>query len=180
MAAETGAAADVRIEARDNDFILTRIFDAPREAVFKAWTDPGQFAQWWGPQGFTNPVCELDLRAGGAYRVTLRSPDGGEYPLKGKYLEIVAPEKLVMTMDTADHPLGWHELFRKVRGAENHGSPLKNVTTVTFEELGGRTRLTVTQRFDSIEDRDATLKMGAPKVWTQSFVRLDALLGRAS
>ncbi len=70
------------------DLVMTREFDAPRELVFKAWTDAKQTAQWWGPKGFTNPVCELDVRVGGAIRIHMRAPDGVVYPMTGVFEEI--------------------------------------------------------------------------------------------
>ena len=168
------AIAEVQVKTRDNDFILTRVFDAPRALVFKAWTDPKHLVQWWGPKDFTNPVCRMDLRPGGAYRVTMRSPEGEDYPLHGVFLEILEPEKLVMTMDASDHPAEFHQLFNKFRGKE--GPPMKLTMTVTFEEDGDKTKLTVVQRFDSTADRDANVKLGAVGGWTQSFERLDELL----
>ena len=81
----------------ERELVITRVFDAPRELVFKVWTDPKHLAQWWGPRCFTNPVCEVDLRVGGAWRIIMRAPDGAEYPGGGIYREIVRNEKLVFT-----------------------------------------------------------------------------------
>src|ERR1700740_1278719 len=81
----------------EREIVITRVFDAPREAVFKAWTDAKELAQWWGPKGFTNPVCEIDARVGGAIRIHMRSPDGTVYPMKGEFREIVPPERLGLT-----------------------------------------------------------------------------------
>jgi uncharacterized protein YndB with AHSA1/START domain len=74
---------------RDDEIVLTRIFDAPRNLVYKAWTEPQHLAEWWGPHGFTNPRVEVDLRPGGAWHIDMRSPDGTIYPNKVKYLEVV-------------------------------------------------------------------------------------------
>src|SRR5580692_6124612 len=76
------------------EFIITRVFDAPRELVFKAWTDPKHLAQWWGPRGFTNPVCEWDARVGGKIYDVMRAPNGMDYPMGGEFREVVAPEKV--------------------------------------------------------------------------------------
>src|SRR6202167_2121007 len=84
------------------EIIITRVFDAPRALVFKAWTDPKHLAQWWGPKGFTNPVCEIDARIGGALRIHMRGPDGSIYPMKGVIREIAAPERLVFTNIAVD------------------------------------------------------------------------------
>lgn len=161
---------------KSTEFVLACVFDAPRERVFKAWTDPKHFAQWWGPRGFTNPECEIDLRPGGAYRVVMRSPGGVDYPLKGVYLEILVPERLVMTMDASEHPAEFHELFNKSRG--RNGPPMQLVMTVTFEQDKGKTRLAISQRFESAADRDANVKLGAPEGWGGSLDKLNALLAK--
>src|SRR5713226_3505963 len=88
--------------------VITRVFDAPRELVFKVWTDPKHLALWWGPHGFTNPVCEVDLRPGGSILIHMRGPNGVVYPMKGVYREIIEPERLVFTsvaLDEKGHPL---------------------------------------------------------------------------
>ena len=79
----------------ERELIFTRTIDAPRALVWAAWTDPKHVAQWWGPKEFTNPVCELDVRPGGAIRIDMRGPDGTVYPMAGIYQAIVAPERLV-------------------------------------------------------------------------------------
>ena len=76
---------------------LTRIFEAPHALVWKAWTDPKMMARWFGPRGFTNPVCELDVRVGGSLRIAMRGPDGNDYPMKGVFREVLKPERLVFT-----------------------------------------------------------------------------------
>src|SRR5438874_12824597 len=83
--------------------VLTRVFDAPRELVFRTWTDPQHVEQWWGPHGFSNPVMEWDARPGGAIRNHMRGPDGTIYPSRGEFLEVVPPERLVFTM-TVQNP----------------------------------------------------------------------------
>src|SRR5260370_38402582 len=81
-------------ESAERVLVIERIFDAPRNLVFKAWTDPKQVAQWWGPKGFTNPACEMDVRPGGAMRICMLSPDGREHPVRGVFRELVEPERL--------------------------------------------------------------------------------------
>src|SRR4051794_38475868 len=76
---------------------LTRVFDAPRDLVWKAWTDPKQMAKWWGPHMFTNPVCEMDVKQGGAIRIHMQGPEGPAMPMGGTFLEVVPPEKLVFS-----------------------------------------------------------------------------------
>ena len=87
------------------EFVSTRNFSAPRELVFAAWTQPKQLAHWWGPHSMTNPVCEVDLRPGGRYRIVMRSPEEFDYPLDGEYREIVKPQRLVFT-DGLERRLG--------------------------------------------------------------------------
>src|SRR5439155_6676281 len=82
---------------------LTRVFEAPRALVWKAWTDPEVMAQWFGPRGFTNPVCQLDVRVGGSLHIVMRGPDGNDYPMKGVFREVLAPERLVFTNIAIDH-----------------------------------------------------------------------------
>lgn len=144
---------------------MTRVFDAPRELVYKAWTDPGHLAQWWGPHGFTNPVCEVDLRPGGTWRIDMRGPDGTIYPSTGRYLEIVELERIVYTDIVDDDATAWGD-----------SPPPISVSTVTFEDAGRQTKVTVVTRLDSIEARDAMVEMGAIAGWTESMERLEALL----
>lgn len=144
----------------ERSLTLVREFNAPRELVFKVWTDPKHTAQWWGPHGFTNPVCEMDVRVGGAYRIVMRGPDGAEYPGKGVYLEVVEPERLVMTdaFDQDDKPAD------------------ETVWTVTFEDLGGRTRLTIHVLCKSAKDRNTLVEMGWREGSTEMLEKLEAHL----
>ncbi len=112
---------------RAGEMILTRVFDAPRELVFRAWSDRAHLTKWWGPKGFTLPGCEMDFRTGGAYRFVMRGPDGQDNPFHGVYREIVRNERIVFTAILDKLP--GHELL----------------TTVTFADEGGKTKLTVRQ-----------------------------------
>jgi uncharacterized protein YndB with AHSA1/START domain len=105
---------------------LTRVFDAPRTLVWKAWTDPKMMARWFGPRGFTNPVCELDVRVGGSLRIVMRGPDGNDYPMKGVFREVLESERLVFTNIAIDKA-GKHLL--------------EGETTVTFAERNNKTTL---------------------------------------
>jgi uncharacterized protein YndB with AHSA1/START domain len=163
-----------------DEFKISRVFDAPRERVFEAWTDPKHFAQWWGPVGFTNPVCRIDLRSGGAYYASMRSPEAVDHPCHGTYLEIVPPERLVMTMGTEGHPPVFLELLNKHRrelGAPARRHGLQIHMTVLFEEAGaGRTKLTIVQRFDPVTDAEVVPRLGATEGWSGSLDRLAALV----
>jgi uncharacterized protein YndB with AHSA1/START domain len=81
----------------DRELVITRVFDAPRELVWKAWTDPKHIAQWWGPKGFTTRVEQMDFRPGGIWRYVMCSPDGTEYPVNGVFREVVPSERIVAT-----------------------------------------------------------------------------------
>jgi uncharacterized protein YndB with AHSA1/START domain len=107
---------------------ITRIFDAPRELVFKMWTDPKLVEKWWGPKDFTNPVCTLDARVGGSIRIVMQGPDGMKYPTRGVFDEIIEPERIV---------------FTNVKEDEEGNAELKVLNTVTFTEENGKTKMTL-------------------------------------
>jgi uncharacterized protein YndB with AHSA1/START domain len=137
MAARTAVAT----KSAAPELVITRVFDAPRRLVFKAWTQPEHLARWWGPKGFTLLSCETDVRPGGAWVRRMRSPEGMEAIKRGVYREIIEPERLVFTYvnDAADGRLG-----------------PETVVTVTFEEQGAKTKLTLHQTgFETIAARDA-------------------------
>jgi uncharacterized protein YndB with AHSA1/START domain len=113
------------------EFTITREFNAPPEAVFNAWTDPKLLALWWGPKGFTNPVCEWDVRPGGKIHDVMRAPDGAEHPMGGKFHEIVEPERIVLSCGALD---------------EKGDLLFEFLHTVTFVEHKGKTKLTVHSR----------------------------------
>jgi uncharacterized protein YndB with AHSA1/START domain len=142
---------------------ITRVFDTPRNHVFKAWTDPKQLAQWWGPDRFTNPVCELDVRVGGAILIHMRAPDGTIYPMTGTFREIVPPERLVFLAVAEDHSGNRH---------------LESLTTVTFEEQGGKTKLTVHAKAVGFSAAAPQMLGGMEAGWTQSLERLAELVAR--
>jgi uncharacterized protein YndB with AHSA1/START domain len=128
-------------ERGKRDIIITRIFDAPRELVWKAWTDPKHFKSWWGPKDYTCPFCEMDLRVGGKYLNCMRSPNGKDYWTTGIYKEIIPFERIVYT-DSFSDPQG------NVVPATYYGMgpdfPLEALVTVTLEDLEGKTKMTLT------------------------------------
>jgi uncharacterized protein YndB with AHSA1/START domain len=145
----------------EREVILTRVYDAPRALVFKAWTDPAHLARWWGPKMFTNPVCEVDARPGGKLRIVMRGPDGNDYPLRGVFQEVVAPERLVFTniaVDDKDRPI------------------IDGLTTVTFAEEGGKTKLTVHTRGKAMAPIATQYLQGMEMGWSQSLEKLAELL----
>jgi uncharacterized protein YndB with AHSA1/START domain len=119
---------------------ITRVFDAPRELVWKAWTDPKYVMQWWGPKGFTAPVCKMDFRVGGKSLFCMKSPDGQEFWNAVEYQEIVPPEKIVSSMYFADAE--GNKVEPEQVGIEHEA--IEGAYDVTlFEDLGdGRTKLT--------------------------------------
>jgi uncharacterized protein YndB with AHSA1/START domain len=159
------------------EWSLSRDVSAPRELVFKAWIVPSLVARWWGPEGFTTPVCDIDPRPGGAYRIVLRDPAGAEYPLKGIYLEVAEPERIVMTEAWDEHPPEWQKMLRDLHEGDDEPAQ-EALTTVTFDEHDGVTTVTVRTLFETTAVRDAMVKMGTDDGWSQSFDRLDDLLSR--
>lgn len=145
--------------------VITREFDAPRELVWQAWTEPDHLAAWFAPEGFTVPRVELDFRPGGVMELDMEGPDGTTYPNKGTYLEIVPLERIVVS-DQVQESDAWGDT-----------PPPDNVQTLTFEALpDGRTRVTNEIRLNSIAARDAMLDMGAAKGWRQTLDKLDTHL----
>ena len=119
---------------------VTRVFAAPRELVFRAWTEPERLKRWWGPEGFTTPFCAVDLREGGVFHYCMRSPEGHDTWGRGVFREIIVPERLVLVTSFADAE-------GNVVPATYYGLgpdwPLESLMTVTFEELSGATRVAV-------------------------------------
>ena len=125
----------------ERELRITRVFDAPRSLVFKAWTDPVHLARWWGPKGFTTISCHMDVRPGGTWFRRLRAPDGIEHCKQGVYREIVEPERLVFSYTSVD-----------ADGNRGH----ETLVTVTFDDFCGKTRLTLDQAvFEALAARDA-------------------------
>ena len=120
--------------------VVTQVFDAPRELVWRAWTDPKYVMRWWGPKGFTAPVCRMDFRVRGKFLMCMRTPDGQEFWNGGEYHEIVAPEKIVSSMYFSDSE--GNKVEPAHYGIEHEA--IEGAYDVTlFEDLGdGRTKLT--------------------------------------
>ncbi len=127
-------------QAAEPELVITRIFDAPRELVWKAWTDPQHLMRWWGPKNFTTPVAKIDLRVGGKYLSCMRSPEGQDYWSTGTYLEIEPPERLVCTDSFADAD-------GNVVPASYYGMgedfPREMQVTITLEDINGKTKMTL-------------------------------------
>lgn len=153
----------------DRELIITRIFDAPRQLVWKAWTDSERVKRWWGPKNYTAPVCKIDLRVGGKNLYCMRSPEGQDYWSTGVYKEIVAPERIVCTDSFADAE-------GNVVPASHYGMggdwPLELRVTVTFEEHAGKTKLTLKHAGIPAGQMSDSTEAG----WNQSFDKLAASL----
>ena len=156
----------------ERELVITRVFDAPRELVFKAWTDPEHFVRWWGPRGFTTPVCKIDLRLGGAIHFCMRSPEGRDYWCGGVYREIVAPERIVCTDYFADEE---GNPVPPTHYGMSADWPAETLLTVTFTEHEGKTTLTLRQTVGaSVADRE-----GAQQGWSETLDRLAEELAKA-
>lgn len=157
--------ADAPTALADRELVLTRVIDAPRETLYRAWTEPELLKQWFAPAPLTTPVAELDVRPGGANLVVMRLPDGQQMPNHGVYLEVVPNEKIVFTdayvsaWEPAEHP------FMTV--------------ILTFDDLGaGKTRYTARVRHWTVADRERHEQMGFHTGWGQCADQLAALAAR--
>ena len=156
------ASTEAAVAADDRELVLTRILNAPREKLYRCWTEPELMKQFFTPLPWTTPHVEIDLRPGGSSLIVMRDPDGNEYPNRGVYLEVVPNEKLVFTdaFETAWVP-SQKPFF---------------VGTVLFEDIGdGKTRYTAIARHWTAEDREAHEKMGFHEGWGQVAGQLEKL-----
>jgi uncharacterized protein YndB with AHSA1/START domain len=156
-----------------HDLTITRIFDAPRELVWKAWTEPERAKHWWGPRSFTAPFAEMDVREGGSYLLAMRSPEGDDFWSTGVYREIVPMERIVATDSFADEqgnvvPATYYGMGSDI--------PLELLTIVTFKDQDGKTKMTLIHRgFPPGEHRD-----NAREGWSESFDKLAEYLASIS
>ncbi len=150
------------------EFVMERVFDAPRTLVFQMWSDPKHLMHWWGPKGWTLPVCNVDFRPGGVWHYCMRGPGGEEGWGKAVYREIVEPERIVY-VDT----------FADAEGNQIEGTP-EIVVTVTFTEQNGKTKLTSHAQFASVKDLEATLAMGMAEGLAETWDRLEQYLVQLS
>ena len=147
----------------DREIVMTRVFDAPRKLVFQVYTDPQQIPHWWGKRSHTTRVDKMDVRPGGLWRYIESDETGNEYCFNGEYREIVPPEKIVHTFE--------------FEGMPGH----IGLVTSVFEELpDGKTRLTETSVFPSIEDRDGIIASGMEEGANETWDRLAEVLARAA
>ena len=145
-------------EPGKQEVIITREFDAPRQLVFKAYSDPNLIPQWWGPRRFTTVIDKMEVKAGGLWRFVQRSTAGNEYAFHGVYHEIIPPERVINTFE--------------FEGMPGHIS----LDTLTLEETGGKTKLTIRSVFQTVEDRDGMIKSGMEEGVLEMMDRLAELL----
>ena len=149
----------------DRELVLTRLIDAPREKVYRAWTEPELMKQWFAPRPWTTPVVETDVRPGGSNLIVLRGPNGEEFPNRGVYLEVVPNRRLVIT-------------DAYTRAWEPSEKPFMTVI-VTFDDEGAKTRYTARALHWTVADREAHEKMGFHEGWTQCAEQLAAFVEKA-
>ena len=152
------------VEVKDREIIFTRMFNAPRQMVWDAWTKKEHLEKWWGPHGFTNKDCSISLKPAGKFLITMVGM-GGEFPCEFIYEEIVPIEKIV-----------WKDKVVEGDFWGPDGPPPDSVITMLFDDLGIQTKVTMISRFETNEGRDKILKMGAAQGWAESLERLDDLL----
>lgn len=158
MATTSSTGATTFTTPSDREIAATRVFDAPRRLVYEAHTNPKHLPNWMlGPEGWTMPVCEIDLRPGGTWHFVWRKADGSEMAMRGTYKEVVPPEKVVTTESWGGD---WPE----------------TINTLTLTEKDGKTILTSTILYPSKDARDAALKTGMKQGMNVSFDRLAAYL----
>jgi uncharacterized protein YndB with AHSA1/START domain len=151
------------VEAKPEEavIVMTHTLDAPRELVWAAFTDPKHVVHWYGGRGFSNPVCEMDVRPGGLWHHVMRTPDGSEHRLEFVFVEVVKPERL--SWKNAEH------------GKDSVGKPT-SLNTLTLEDLGRQTRSTFVARFSSIADRDLAMSFGFASVIREGVERMNEVL----
>ena len=152
--------------------VITRVFDAPRELVWKAWTQPQRFVRWWGPKGFTVPFCKIDLHPGGVMHFCMRSPEGRDFWNKGVFREVVEPERIVSTDSFSDEE---GNLVQPAHYGMSPDWPAETLLTVTFAEHEGKTKRTL--RHDVPEP--LAERNGAQQGWTETLDRLAEFLTKA-
>jgi len=146
-------------EAKPIELTFTRLLNAPRELVFKVWTDEQHMAKWWGPKDFTNPVCDMDVRPGGELYIEMTAPDGTLYPNKGIFHEVSEPGKLVFTTTAFE---------------DADGEPgIVILNTVTFDDESGKTRMTLVTKVVKLRHDLHSAAEGMKNGWNQSLDRME-------
>jgi uncharacterized protein YndB with AHSA1/START domain len=162
--------------ADDRELVFSRGLAAPRALVWKAWTDPAWVAGWFCPADLTAAAYRVDARPGGEFRVAMRDPSAVAYPIHGHFLEVAAPERLVLALDTDQHPDDWKAQYNRVRGTPERREAFKVTFTVTLTARGeAETLLTVRMRYDTALDARANAEFGTMEGWALCLDKLEAL-----
>ncbi len=153
--------------------LITREFDAPRESVWKAWTDCDRLMRWWGPKDFTTPTCKINLRSGGQFQNCMRSPEGRDYCSKGIYREVIPLDRMVFTDSFADEQ-------GNIVPATHYGMsadyPVEMLVSVTFEEIDGKTKLSLQHKLGPVPASERDL---CEQGWSESLDKLASYLAKA-
>jgi len=149
----------------EQDLVIERLIDAPVARVFKAWTEAKQVKEWWGPQGFTAPVCEIDARPGGRLRIVMRGPDGNDYPMSGTYRD-VEPNKRLVFVSVAEDGAG--------------DALLEAFTEVTFEAQGNKTKLIMKTSAVGLAPVAADMLRGMEQGWSETLDRMVAFAAKGA
>jgi uncharacterized protein YndB with AHSA1/START domain len=169
---------NTEMQTKGSEFVISRVLDAPRDLVWKAFTEPERMKEWWGPKGFTVIHSKMDLRVGGTYHYGMKAPNGS--PMWGKFVfrEIAAPERMVVVSSFSDEAGG------TTRHPLHMSWPLEMLSTFTFEDLpGGKTRFTIrwaphnasAEEQDTFDTHHDSMRMG----WSGTLEQLEAYLARA-
>ena len=148
----------------ERELVLTRLIDAPRAKVFKAWTEPELLMQWFAPLPFTTPSAKVDLRPGGASLIVMRDPEGNEFPNPGVFLEVVPNKRLVSTDAYTEAWVPSEKPFMTL--------------ILTFDDVGGKTRYTARARHWTVADRETHEQMGFHEGWGKATDQLEALVAK--
>lgn len=158
------SAIAITVNEEERELVVVRDFHAPRELVWRTFTEPEHLARWWAPSGYTIPVCKVDLRPGGMWHYSMRSSQGEEHWVRSIYSEVSPPEKFVYTCTFADE----------------HANPTDDIPTqtgiFTFEDIGEKTRVVTRFQFETVADLKTTVEMGLSEGITITYGQLAAYL----
>jgi uncharacterized protein YndB with AHSA1/START domain len=160
MAGKNEILKEISLEHPEREFILTRLLKAPRELVYRVWTQPEHVMHWWGPAGFTNTIQHMEVKEGGEWTFIMHGPDGTDFPNRIEFLEVVEQERLVY-----------------IHGSGQENDPNQFIVSVSFVEVGEHTRVTLRALFPTAEKlRQAIERSGAMEGGKQTMDRLEAYL----
>ncbi len=169
------------VETRDCEVVISRMINAPRELVFEAFTKPEHLARWFGPRIFATD-CSSEAHVAGKYRFSMYGQGNipeefrGPFTMKGEYLEFDPPSKIVYTTDLSEHPQSWKDMLSGMIEDGKNTNYLDSVVTVTFDDVAGKTKLTITTNFESNAVRDGYVKLQMSEGWSESLDRLEELV----